>query len=192
MFGDEGLRGLSARFPGDGRVEAIVLRPARPLPAQSVTEARAVPGRGLVGDHRAERERQGDEACRRELTLFQFEHLALLALWCGLPTIDPRRVRRNVVISGINLVAMRSPFPDLRLVWRIGDAVRIELTGPCDPCSRMERELGAGGYNALRGHGGMTARILADGVIRVGDRVALDTAGGHRPPARLDKETGTS
>ena len=173
------LRELSQRFAAEGRVEAILLRPARHGPVILATEARAEPGRGLVGDHRANTVRTGEQARKRELTLFQSEHLDLVARWCGLDSLEPSRLRRNLVVSGINLLSMRSPFPDLNIEWAVGNEVRIEITGSCDPCSRMEDELGPGGYNALRGHGGMTARILAGGVLRVGDSVRFSAA--HHP-----------
>ena len=54
--------------------------------------------------------------------------------------------------------------------FRIGEAL-FEGTQPCDPCSRMEEALGPGGYNAMRGHGGLCARVLRDGVISVGDEL---------------------
>jgi MOSC domain-containing protein YiiM len=174
MRADTTLRALVAQHRRHGRVDAIVLRPGRRSPTVSVQRVLAEPGRGLIGDRRAERAQSTESARRRELTLIQAEHLATLARWLDLESIDPLRLRRNLVISGINLVGMRSPFTGSPLIWRIGDAVRIELTGPCDPCSRMEEELGAGGYNAMRGLGGMTARILGGGEIRVGDAVSLE------------------
>jgi MOSC domain-containing protein YiiM len=71
-------------------------------------------------------------------------------------------LRRNLLISGINLLALKDrPF-------RIG-AVLLEGTGLCHPCSRMEAVLGPGGYNAMRGHGGITARVLESGELHVDD-----------------------
>jgi len=175
------LRELSQQFSTDGRVEAIILRPARGAPAVMVDEAVAEPGRGLIGDRRSANRRSGKQATKRELSLFQAEHLPILAAWSGLDHLHPSRLRRNLLVSGLNVLAMRSPFPDTDLEWSIGDEVRIQVTGPCDPCSKLAAELGLGSYNALRGHGGMTARITAGGKIRVADRIRLH--------AILDKAT---
>ncbi len=174
------LRDLITRIATQGCVEAIVVRPESNQPAISVEVVQAEPGKGLIGDRRALTKRNNLAARKRELTLIQAEHLPLIASWCGLQHLDPTRLRRNLVISGVNLLAMKSPFADVRLEWQIGNEVCIEVTGPCDPCSKMEIELanesGGGGYNAMRGHGGMTAMIVAGGVIRVGDAVVLKAA----------------
>ncbi|OQW76894.1 MAG: MOSC domain-containing protein [Proteobacteria bacterium ST_bin11] len=178
------LRNLTQQFASEGRIEVIILRPARGELAVVVDEARAEPGQGLLGDRRANTVRSGRQSSKRELTLFQAEHLPLVANWCGVAELQPTRLRRNLVISGLNLIGMRSPFPDLVLEWAIGDEVIIQVTGPCDPCSKMAAELGVGSYNALRGHGGMTARILSGGLIRVGDRVSLSAVLRSEPKSK--------
>ena len=167
------LRDLTQRFANAGRVESILLRPARLAPMVASTEVLVEPGRGLIGDRRSATLRNGDLAQKREVTLFQAEHLPVVAALLGLPLLDPARLRRNLVVSGINLLSMRSLFPDVRLQWQFGDDVILEITGTCEPCSLMEAELGEGGYNAMRGHGGVTARVLAGGTLRVGDSVRL-------------------
>jgi MOSC domain-containing protein YiiM len=127
----------------------------------------------LMGDRRSHKERTTESSRKREITLIQAEHIPLIARWAGLTQLSPLDLRRNLVVSGINLLSLRSPFPNLTLRWQIGEQVELEITGPCDPCSRMERDLGPGAYNAMRGHGGMTARLLMGGTIHVGDRIQL-------------------
>lgn len=170
------LRHLSRQFPHPGRVQAIVLRPARDAPALSVERALALPERGLQGDRSAARPASRPGGGKRQVTLLQAEHLPLVAAWTGLAQIDPTQLRRNLVVEGLNLVAARTLFADQPLQLSIGASVVLQLTGPCDPCSKMEATLGPGGYNALRGHGGMTARVLQGGEIAVGDAVRVVVA----------------
>ena len=164
------LRSLSSRFPRPGRVEAILLRPGRREPVRPVDTALAVAHRGLDGDRSAVRLAPSG---KRHVTLVQAEHLAAVGALLGQGPVDPARLRRNVVVAGLNLLAARSLFRDRPLRLRLGDAVLLEVTGPCDPCSHMEEVLGAGGYNAMRGHGGVTARVCEGGTFRVGDAVTV-------------------
>ena len=167
------LRQLVTHFGRPGRVETLLLRPGRQQRAVAVERAEARVGLGLMGD-RSAAARQADPKRRRQVTLIQAEHLSAVAALLEKPAIDPVDLRRNVVVSGLNLLAARSPMRDqaLRLVFGsapdAADAVVLEVTGPCEPCSAMETALGFGGYNAMRGHGGVTARVLKDGWIEAG------------------------
>jgi MOSC domain-containing protein YiiM len=81
--------------------------------------------------------------------------------------IDAGLTRRNIVVRGINLITLKGKR------FRLGKAL-LEYSGECHPCSRMEENLGEGGYNAMRGHGGITARIIESGLIRNGDAVVIE------------------
>lgn len=164
------LHALSRRFPRPGRLEAILLRPDRGQPVLRADAAVAIAGRGLEGDRHAARRRP--LTSKREVTLIQAEHLPVIAALLGREDVDPALLRRNLVISGINLQAARALFGDRPLLLCVGEA-RLQVTGPCDPCSRMEAALGAGGFNAMRGHGGVTARVVGEGRLRCGDRVEV-------------------
>jgi MOSC domain-containing protein YiiM len=155
---DSALGKLMATLPRAGRVEWIGLRPMRDIPMQEVVQAVAHAGAGLVGD------RYASGSGKRGITLIQAEHLPVIAALSGRDAVAPALLRRNVVVSGLPLVALKGRR------FRVGE-VLLEGTESCDPCSRMEEALGAGGYNAMRGHGGLCARIVEGGALQVGDAV---------------------
>ena len=155
---DSPLGILMSSLPRAGRVEWIGLRPQRDVEMVSVPEALAITGRGLQGD------RYASSSGKRGMTLIQAEHLPVIAALAGHDRVAAALLRRNLVVSGIPLVALKGRR------FRIGE-VLLEGTDECAPCSRMEAALGAGGYNAMRGHGGLCARILEGGQFRQGDVV---------------------
>lgn len=145
-----------------GRLAWIGLRPARRASMIEETQALLEAGGGLRGDRW-----RGGATGARQVTLIAAEHLRAIAAFLGLDAVAPARLRRNLVIEGVNLLALK----DHR--FRIG-GVTLEFSGECHPCSRMEEEFGPGGYNAVRGHGGITARVLEGGAIRLGDAVTRE------------------
>jgi MOSC domain-containing protein YiiM len=161
------LHALMREFPFDGRLDAIFLRPARGRAAVGTQACDAIEGYGLQGDRAA----MGRGGGKRQVTLLQAEHLPVVAALLRRPEIDAAWLRRNLVISGVNLLAARSLLRDQPLHLLVGPQVVLELTGPCEPCSKIEAGLGAGAYNVLRGHGGMTARVLRGGSVEVGQVV---------------------
>ena len=173
------LRELTRQFQNAGRIDAIFLRPTRDAAALRVDSVIAEVDRGLLGDRSAERAAARPGGGKRQVTLIQAEHLPLIGAWSGQSSLDPATLRRNLVVSGINLLALRSPFADQPLRVCIGPEVVLVMTGPCDPCSKMEAALGPGGYNVMRGHGGLTARVVRGGRLALGDtvRVEIDPAG---------------
>ena len=146
---------LMARHAGVGQVEWIGLRQGRLLPMRAV-EGADLTADGLQGDHA----RPGPRA----LTLIQAEHLPVIAALARNAGLEPATLRRNLVVSGLNLAALRE------VPLRIGTAL-VVIGGPCAPCSRMEAALGPGGYNAMRGHGGWCARVAEAGRIDIGAAV---------------------
>ena len=146
---------MMARHAVLGGLEWIGLRAERHAPVDVVRLA-DLNDAGLIGDH--------GRAGKRAVTLLQAEHLPVIAALTGEDVVRPEQLRRNLVVSGLNLLAIRKG------LLRVGTAM-LEVHGPCPPCSRMEKELGPGGYNAMRGHGGWYASVKNPGVIHVGDAV---------------------
>ena len=153
------LKDLRQNLPQQGRVEWIGVRPDKKAPLQVVDTVRVLV-KGLQGDHYAGR------SGNRSVTLIQAEHIATITSLLHEDRIDPAELRRNIVISGINLLALKDR------EFKIGSAV-LKMTGLCHPCSRMEKNLGEGGYNAVRGHGGINACVISPGLIKLGDNVEV-------------------
>lgn len=170
------LHSISQTMPQIGTLESIIVRPARGLAAIERTSTFAIVGVGLQDDRRGiESKNIVVKASNREVTLIQAEHIQVIAKILRLPQLNAALLRRNLVISGINLLAIKSLFKHQSQHLQIGEAL-FEITGICAPCSRMESLLGEGGYNAMRGHSGVTARVIRDGVLKVGDHAKLQTA----------------
>lgn len=172
------LTELRSNFAAPGRLVWIGLRPAQGVPMQIVPRVHVLGGRGLEGDRKAQR--SGGE---RQVTLFQHEHLAALASLLGRDAVAPEAMRRNLAVAGINLLALRARR------FKIG-SVLFEGTGYCAPCRRLEETLGHGGFNASRGHGGITARALESGWLAVGDEVSAAGADAARGDDDVDSSFG--
>ena len=139
-----------------GVVHWMGTRPARRGMMDAAERLSLDPAFGVEGDHY-----RSATIGQRQVTLIADTDLEAIGRCLGL-AVRPEHLRRNIVVAGINLHALKG--------WRfrVGDAV-LEATGACHPCSRMEETLGTGGYNAVRGHGGITARVVEAGAARLGD-----------------------
>jgi MOSC domain-containing protein YiiM len=147
-------------LPQTGTVAWIGIRPKKGADLSPTDSVSVTLEAGLEGDH------YSGSSKKRQVTLIQEEHLEGVAKILRKDHIDPSLTRRNILVRGINLLALKDRS------FQIGEVI-LEGTGPCHPCSRMETNLGPGGYNAMRGHGGITARVVQEGTISVGDVVRL-------------------
>lgn len=149
-----------AKSAGTGKLIWIGLRESRRGPVEVVDDVEAIAETGLSGDRRC----QGPAGSARQVTLIMQEHINATAALLQRDSIDPALLRRNLVVIGVNLLALRHQ------VFRIGEA-EFEGTAHCHPCSRMDENLGEGGHAAMLGHGGICAKIRKSGMIRLGDSV---------------------
>ena len=159
------------RFASDlppGTLTWIGLRTARRGEVSVVESTRAIATRGLEGDHRLDK----TPGSARQVTLISEEFIQQIAHFTNRDKIDPALLRRNLVVRGVNLNALRHQR------FQIGEAV-FEATALCHPCSRMEEALGKGGVAAMIGHGGLCARIIHSGTISVGDLLEVRPEGSN-------------
>jgi len=155
-----------ARDLAPGMLEWIGVRPERKGDMKELERVVAIKGYGLAGDHRTGK----TPGSGRQVTVISSEFIAQIQYFTGLSELPPGLLRRNLVVSGINLNALRHQR------FEIGSAL-FETNALCHPCSRMEQALGKGGVAAMLGHGGLCCKIIRGGEIALGNAVEVRPEG---------------
>ena len=145
-----------------GKLDWIGIRPGHKQPMLELSVCMANAEQGLAGDHRCSK----TPGSSRQVSIISSEFIQCIELHLHNTPIDPKLLRRNLVITGINLNALRYQ------QFAIGEAV-FEATALCHPCSRMEQALGPGAVAAMLGLGGLCCKILNSGLIKLGDSVTV-------------------
>jgi MOSC domain-containing protein YiiM len=149
-----------------GFVEGVYVARGAGTPVERVGEVVAIEGCGLAGDRyclgTGHWSRFG-KAC--QVTLIAAEDLDTIEKETSIRVRDGEH-RRNVVLRGVNLGDLR------RRRFRIGGAT-LEYVGPRSICRYIERLTEPGMTQALKGRGGICARVVESGPVRVHDKVEV-------------------
>lgn len=135
-------------------------KPAGDSPVVDAPELECVAGRGIIGDRFFDYR----ENYKGQITFFAMEVFERICAELGITDVPPRAVRRNVFTRGLDLNS---------LIGRefAVDGIRFAGTEECRPCYWMEQAVGPGTEIRLRGCGGLRARIVTDGTLRLGPTV---------------------
>ncbi|MDG2125201.1 MAG: MOSC domain-containing protein [Verrucomicrobiales bacterium] len=133
-------------------------KPAGQSPALPVESVELVAGKGIVGD----RFFGYKEDYKGQVTFFSLETYKRLCDTFDVDDKDPSTFRRNIIVEGADLPAL------------IGQQLQVgEITflGTCEssPCYWMDQAFHPGAEDALRGHGGLRAKVLTSGTLKIGD-----------------------
>ncbi len=158
-----------------GRIVGIARRAAPRAPMEELARARLTPAAGVEGDSRG----HARGARRRQVTLLARADWDAALAELGAVAAPWTLRRANLLVEGLALP--RGEGARLQL----GAECILELTGECDPCSRMDAQLpGLAAALAPAWRGGRTARVLAAGQVALGDAVvALEAASAATAPA---------
>lgn len=140
-------------------------------PMEERTRIRCVAGRGIEGD----RFFDFKDDYKGQITFFAGEVYDELCHQLDCHDRAPWVFRRNVITSGVDWNTLIGREFSLQ-------GVRFLGTAECSPCYWMDQAFHAGAEKALRGRGGLRARILSDGWLMVGS-ADLPQAETHAPAA---------
>ncbi|SEM12401.1 hypothetical protein SAMN04515665_13228 [Blastococcus sp. DSM 46786] len=142
-------------------------RPGTAVPGQAADrreqlEVRA--GVGIVGDRYAGKPAHRDA----QVTVLAVESLEELAAELGAGPFDPLLARRNVVLRGAEVEALRGR--EFSLDCGEG-SVLLRGGRAANPCAWMDLVLAPGAHRGMRGRGGVRCAALSDGALRLGPAV---------------------
>ena len=137
-------------------------KPPDNFPLVEVHRIECVAGHGIRGD----RFYDYRDNYKGQITFFSLEVFEKLALHFGLTGKSPGLLRRNVIVSGIDLNDLIGEEFSIQ-------GVRLRGTGHCRPCYWLDQAFAPGTEEYLKGNGGLRAEILSDGAIAVGDAQLL-------------------
>jgi MOSC domain-containing protein YiiM len=131
-------------------------KPPGDNPTVEVDEVECVAGRGLRGDRFFDHK----EDYKGQITFFSMEIFEALSRTLGVDDGTPGAFRRNVLTRGVDLNTLIDREFEIQ-------GVRFAGTSECSPCFWMDKAFAPGAEEALEGQGGLRARILTDGILRV-------------------------
>lgn len=131
--------------------------PAGEAPMIEVDSVECVAGKGLVGD----RFFGYKEDYKGQVTFFAHEVYERMCEQFQVVGLPPSAFRRNLITKGVDLNALIGQEFEIQ-------GVRFLGTQECTPCHWMNQAFAEGAEEALKGHGGLRAKILSDGVLKKG------------------------
>ncbi|HEX9270910.1 MAG TPA: MOSC domain-containing protein [Candidatus Binatia bacterium] len=160
-------RGVKFASPSwQGKVVSLYIAPEPSKPMVALSEVRAFADRGLEGDRFFRESWKAANRPDKAVSLIEEETIQAAAAELGIEAFGDK-TRRNIVTRGVPLVEL------LDREFTIGNVVMrgIRLFEPCGHLEKISKV--AGIFRALEHRSGLKAAILSDGVIRVGDPIAL-------------------
>ncbi len=124
-------------------------------PTLEVPAIHCLPGQGIEGDRFCDFKNN----YKGQITFFSHEVYESLCAELGVHDKTPEVFRRNVVCAGVDLNTLTGT--DFTV-----QGVAFQGCEECRPCTWMDRAFGNGAEHALRGRGGLRARILTPGMLR--------------------------
>jgi len=130
-------------------------QPAGMAPVTEAPQVECVTGKGLVGD----RFFGWKDDYKGQITFFEHEQYERLCEKLKVTGVPPSVFRRNIITRGVDLNTLIGAEFEVQ-------GVRFLGMQECTPCYWMNQAFAEGAEEALKGHGGLRAKILSDGILR--------------------------